>query len=399
MKKKINRYLLLTAFLTLAATLFMAVAVFHHMYRSQIIHDMQTYAEILRGMAPSGEALRREYASPPEELRVTVIDPEGVVLFDSQTGSEAMDNHAGRPEIQEALDGGEGYVVRHSDTLDRDMYYYALTLEDGDILRISREADSIWRVFYNTTYGIVAIGAVMFLICLFLSRYITAGIVRPIERLAADIDHAGGIDAYEELVPFITTIRQQHSDILRSANMRQEFTANVSHELKTPLTAISGYAELIETGIAGENEVSRFAGEIHRNANRLLTLINDTIRLSELDGGHAVAAHSEVDLHEVAESCVEMLEFSAADHGVSLHCHGSRCLIHADRGMMEELLFNLCDNAIRYNRPGGRVDVTAQARGAQTVLPGGQEPLQIDRRHRPGPGHRQAHRGAAPRPD
>ena len=474
MKKVINRYLLLTTFLTLAATLFLAAAVFHALYRERIIDDMRTYAYLLGSMVSSGGELRDHYAGTglaagtqealqgqtaasgtqeavqgqtaaaeeqetaqgqkagtvPQELRVTAISADGEVLYDSQTDGETMENHAARPEIVSAGEKGEGYSVRHSDTLGSEMYYFAVRLENGDILRISKEENSIWSLFRSAVYGIVAIAALMFLVCLGLSRYITAGIVRPIERLAAEIeqdreseingesaqpaavrrekrmrteqtcglpeparkedgsgqpdrldssaDGSGGaqtdgpdgqaIGVYEELVPFISTIRQQHADIIRGAKMRQEFTANVSHELKTPLTSVSGYAELIETGIAGEKETVRFAGEIRRNANRLLTLINDIIRLSELDGGHPEIARGKIDLHEVAQNCVEMLQVNAASHDIRIQCHGHRCMIHADRGMMEELLFNLCDNAIRYNRPGGRVDVTVNTHQDQVFL-------------------------------
>ncbi|MDO4322690.1 MAG: ATP-binding protein [Lachnospiraceae bacterium] len=368
MKKKINLYLLLTVFLTLAATLFMAVAIFHHMYREQIVDDMQTYAEVISGMISSGEEMNERYTNPQPELRVTVIDKDGTVIYDSQAGQESMSNHSDRPEIREAEESGEGYSVRHSDTLNSDMYYYAVRLKNGDVLRISKEEDSIWSVFYNTIYGIVGIGILMLLICFILSRYITAGIVRPIEKLAKDINGASRIDTYEELTPFITTIQEQHKDIIKGAKMRQEFTANVSHELKTPLTSISGYAELIETGIAGENEVQRFAGEIHRNAQRLLTLINDIIRLSELDGGHADISCSEVDLYDIVRTCVEMLQLSAEKHGIRIACHGEKCMIHANREMMEELLFNLCDNAIRYNRPGGTVDVTVSRQEGHAAL-------------------------------
>ena len=258
--------------------------------------------------------------------------------------------------------------MRHSDTLNRDMYYYAVRLQNGDILRISKEEDNIWSVFYRTMLGIAGIAVLMFLICFVMSRYITESIVHPIEKMAEDIDNIDQIDTYEELVPFITTIRQQHMDIIKSAKMRQEFTANVSHELKTPLTSISGYAELIETGIAGENEVQRFAREIHRNSKRLLTLINDIIRLSELDGGHADNSFSELDLYDIAQTCVEMLSLNAESHGIQIFCKGERCMIHGNKEMIEEVVFNLCDNAIRYNKLGGRVDVTVSARDGQKVL-------------------------------
>ena len=277
MKKKINTYLILTVFLTLAATLTMAVAVFHQMYQKQVVNDMRTYTELVRNMGTSGDELRERVGNMDGELRVTFIGSDGNVKYDSKTEEDQLDNHGDRPEVQEAIEDGEGYSVRHSDTLNSDMYYYAVKLDNGDILRISKEEASIWGVFTNTIYGIVGIAVLMFLVCFGLSRYITDSLIHPIEKLAGDIENIEGLDTYEELVPFITTIQSQHTDILKNAKMRQEFTANVSHELKTPLTAISGYAELIETGIAGENEVRRFAKEIHRSSKRLLTLINDIL--------------------------------------------------------------------------------------------------------------------------
>lgn len=369
MKKKINRYLLFTVSVTLMATLLMAVAIFHHMYQQQVVGDMKTYAYVLKAMISSEEDLEGKFENGSGDMRITVIGEDGTVLYDNEAGGTRLGNHASRPEIQSAEEKGEGYAIRHSDTMGSDMYYYAVRLENGQVLRISKEESSIWHVFSNTMLGIVGIAILMFLICMILSRYITESIVRPIEHLAGNMEHIEEINAYDELKPFISTIQQQHEDILKSAKMRQEFTANVSHELKTPLTSISGYAELIETGIAGENEVRRFAREIHRNSDRLLTLINDIIRLSELDSdmGDEIS-FVPLDLYDIATSCVEMLKINAENHDVTIQSHGSRCMVQADKGMMEELVYNLCDNAIRYNNKGGRVDVTVSHRGSRVFL-------------------------------
>ena len=123
MKKKINRYLLLTVFLSLSTTLLMAIAVFHHMYRQQILNDLKNYAEVICGMTSSGEELSEHYRGTDPDVRVTVISAKGDVLYDSQTGDEVLGNHADRPEVQEAEKSGSGYAIRHSDTIDRDMYY------------------------------------------------------------------------------------------------------------------------------------------------------------------------------------------------------------------------------------------------------------------------------------
>src|SRR5699024_5062249 len=120
--------------------------VFHHIYREQVVDDMQTYARVINGMVSSAEELEALYTNTQSDLRVTAVNTDGAVVYDSKAGDMPMDNHADRPEIVEAEQNGEGYSIRHSDTLRRDMYYYAIRLESGDILRVSKEADSIWSV-------------------------------------------------------------------------------------------------------------------------------------------------------------------------------------------------------------------------------------------------------------
>lgn len=368
MKKKIRRYLILTVSLALTAALFSAALVFYHMYQEQILEGMRIHAETIKEMVHSGEEFARYYKNSQEDVRITVIGKNGSVLYDSQADSTKMQNHSDRSEVKEAEEKGAGYAIRNSDTRNLAMYYYAVRLDNGDILRISKAEDNIWSVFCRTMSVIAGIGVLMVLICIILSKYLTEGIVKPIERVAADIDCAENVDTYEELVPFVNTIRDQHKAIMKNANMRQEFTANVSHELKTPLTSISGYAELIESGMADEKNTWRFAGEIRQNANRLLNLINDIIRLSELDGGHAEVEFEWLDLYELAEKCAQMLEVNARNHKVEICCQGTCSSVYANREMMEELIYNLCDNAIRYNQPGGRVEVAVKAEKNETVL-------------------------------
>ena len=214
----------------------------------------------------------------------------------------------------------------------------------------------------------VGIFVVLLVLCMVAARVLTTKLVAPIEKLAQNIGECTEMQTYEELTPFMTMIRKQHEDIMKNARMRQEFSANVSHELKTPLTYISGYAELIETGMASEQDTVRFAHGIHNSANRLLTLINDIIRLSELDGTEEEADTELLNLHEMAQNCVEMLKMSAEKHKVTIALNGTECYVTANRQMMEELLYNLCDNAIRYNNPGGSVDVQTYAREGHTYL-------------------------------
>ena len=150
--------------------------------------------------------------------------------------------------------------------------------------------------------------------------------------------------------------------------MRQEFTANVSHELKTPLTSISGYAELIENGMATEKDIARFAHEIHHNATRLLNQINDIIHLSELDVADKQLQTEPVNLYQIAENCVEMIQVNARKHDVSINFDGIPSLVMGDRGLLEEVVYNLCDNAIRYNNNGGSVNVTVKPKNDKVVF-------------------------------
>ena len=162
---------------------------------------------------------------------------------------------------------------------------------------------------------------------------------------------------YKELEPFVGMIRKQHTDILSAAKARQDFTANVSHELKTPLTAISGYAELLLGGMVTDDQKPRFYQEIIKNSNRLLALINDIIRLSELDRSEKEPAFEEMDLCETVRELMEGLSVSAKSKNITLDFQGEPCMIRGNRDMIRELTENLVINGIRYNNPGGRVTV------------------------------------------
>ena len=240
-------------------------------------------------------------------------------------------------------------------------------LDNGRILRIAREGDNIFALTQNMMMTVVGVFVLLFFFCILMANYFTKNLVAPIEQMAENLSEPGTQAAYKELVPFMNKIRQQHEDILKSSQVRQEFTANVSHELKTPLTAISGYAELIEHGMSGEN-TERFASEIHKNAARLLTLINDIIQLSQLDGGKKDVEYRDLDLFPLARECVDMLQMNAQKQNVTIRVQGGEAPVFADKQLMEELIYNLCDNAIRYNKKDGTVTVTTGIENGHTFL-------------------------------
>ena len=358
MRKKINLQLMAIATVAIFATMILISAVFYELYKNQIVEDLKIYAELVEENNLL-ESMQTGKSIPGDDrVRFTLIGESGEVLYDNEADNLTMDNHGSRPEVQVAKEDGEGVIVRHSKTMGKSTFYYAKLLEDGNVIRVAREAGSIWSIFYNALPVIGVMVLFLLLICMLVSHFLTKRLIAPIEQLAKNPDGTAEIATYEELQPFINTIQAQHEDIMKNALIRQEFTANVSHELKTPLTSISGYAELIETGMASEEDVQRFAKGIHKNSNRLLTLINDIIRLSELDGREQEPALEKVNLYLIAQTCVDMLQFSAEKHQVTLQLSGSECFVQGNRQMLDELLYNLCDNAIRYNNEGGSVRVS-----------------------------------------
>ncbi len=367
MKKKLNAQFLLIAGVSIVATLILTAAVSYELFKDEIYQNLKNYAQLFDSL--DLETAEEAYSENGGNfLRVSVIDTDGSVLYDSAADVSEMENHLERPEVQEALATGEGYDVRTSETMSISNFYYAMLLDDGKILRVSEESDSFYQLLLSTLPVLVVIAIVLFAISFVLTHFLIRAFVSPIEKMAANLEEASPNEAYVELRPFIAKIKKQHEDILKSANMRQEFTANVTHELKTPLTSISGYSELIANGMAGEKDIEHFAREIHRNADRLLSLINDIIRLSELDVINQDLEVADVDLYEVADSCVQMLEVNATQHNVTISLHGDHVHASLNKDMMEELVYNLCDNAIRYNNPQGSVDVYVENKEGHPIL-------------------------------
>lgn len=368
MKKKINRMLMLIATLAISCTMLLITAVYYDLFRMQMLDDLHAYT-VLIGDNQSMVGIERIGTMLTEyNIRVTLTDAEGLVIYDNEAEPGSMENHSNRPEIVEALEYGEGQAVRRSETLSKSTFYYAVRLGSGEVLRVAKDAGSIYSVLSKGSLSVIAVAAVLVVLSMILAHFLTGKLIRPIERLAENLDDGKDVTDYEELTPFVNMIREQHQNIIKSAKMRQEFTANVSHELKTPLTSISGYAELIENGMASEADVTRFAHGIHSSAKRLLTLINDIIRLSELDGTEEEVPFERLNLYQLADTCVEMLTMNAEKHEIMLSIHGAECYINGNKQMIEEVLYNLCDNAIRYNNTGGRVEVEVYPRGAEAVL-------------------------------
>ena len=347
MRRKINVQLVSISIIAIVATMLVMLFVFYDLFQTQVQDDLRANAIVLKntGIFHSGNenALHMDY----RKLRVTWISATGTVLYDNDADVGTMDNHMSRPEVKHAFKDGDG---------------------NGSILRVAREASNIWSVCGKILPIVAATILIMMILCIILAHIMTKNIIKPIEQMAVDLDDFSVIPAYKELEPFAATIRAQHTDILKSARMRQDFTANVSHELKTPLTAISGYAELMENGMVPSEEIGTFCQKIEKSARRLLSLINDIIRLSELDSANTQLIVEKFDLFEEAAFCVENMQIYAEKNDVTITYEGGPQEITANREMINELINNLCANAIRYNKKNGTVKVRVDSEQGHSYL-------------------------------
>lgn len=294
-----------------------------------------------------------------KNVRITLVAKDGTVIADSQESVNKLGNHLNRQEIQQAIKNGEATVTRHSDTQEKKVYYFAKQLDNGNVLRVSAEAKSIGKFFSDYIIYIFLCIIVVIVAAVFVSMGITKSIVKPITQLGQSLDNIDKFKSDEELKPLVNALLQQKKKQKMLDKQKKQFTANVSHELKTPLTSIAGYAELIETGMAKPEDIKPFAGVIRKQALRLVNLSEDIIQLSQLEeSDDEDMSFESVNLYEIAQRCVEALNINAINKCVTLNLTGEECYIRGKAQLVEELVYNLCDNAIRYNKENGNVTVT-----------------------------------------
>lgn len=294
-----------------------------------------------------------------KNVRITLVAKDGTVIADSQESANKLGNHLNRQEIQQEIKNGEATVTRHSDTQGKKVYYFAKQLDNGNVLRVSAEAKSIGKFFSDYIIYIFLCIIVVIVAAVFVSMGITKSIVKPITQLGQSLDNIDKFKSDEELKPLVNALLQQKKKQKMLDKQKKQFTANVSHELKTPLTSIAGYAELIETGMAKPEDIKPFAGVIRKQALRLVNLSEDIIQLSQLEeSDDEDMSFESVNLYEIAQRCVEALNINAINKCVTLNLTGEECYIRGKAQLVEELVYNLCDNAIRYNKENGNVTVT-----------------------------------------
>lgn len=296
------------------------------------------------------------------EVRYTLIDHSGAVLFDSEVAEvSALENHAGRPEVQAAFAAGQGVSTRQSETLDRQTRYFALRLDGDRVLRAAVDVPNWLGLFLLILPTLAAVCLPVFGMAAVLSFWLTRRMVQPITHMAQHLDTIEADVPYEELIPLAHTVQADRQLQADNEAMRREFTANVSHELKTPLTSISGYAELLETRMARPEDVPEFGRRIHKEAGRMISLVSDILQLSELDGQQRQNFEpAPVDLAALVRDTAANMTMNARKAYVTLQytAPDTPLMVQGGRDLLAELTMNLTDNAIRYNRPGGHVQIS-----------------------------------------
>ena len=285
------------------------------------------------------------------DYRITWVNADGSVIYDNEADPEKMENHLERAEIKQAFETGYGESARYSSTLSEKLLYSARRLPDGTVLRLSFAQSTIWTLLMGFAAPICGVAMLAIVMSLCLATSLSKRIIEPINTL--DLDEPMKNEIYEELEPLMKRIDVQQKQLKadraaleKTEQIRQEFTANVSHELKTPLQAISGYAELIKAGIVKPEDIKPFAEKIYSESHRLSTLVEDIIDLTKLDNGGYGYQWEETDLYRIAENVIDSLEAEAETQHVRLNL----------------------DNAIKYNHENGEVNIKLAKDADRVVL-------------------------------
>ena len=318
--------------------------------------EVKQEAEYIRtAVNISGPSYLDQMSQADERTRITQIDENGDVLYDSSSEEIDMENHGAREEIKEALASGTGESERVSDTLGRELYYYAVLLDDGTVLRVAKSMDNLAMTALNVLPVMGVLAVIMMGFALMLAKWQTQKLIKPINELNLETPLENTI--YEELTPLLVAMDKQNKEKEAVSNMRKEFSANVSHELKTPLTSISGYAEIMKNGMVRPADIPVFSERIYKEARRLITLVEDIIKLSKLDEESVELEKEEVDLYDLTMEIVSRLSPQASQKHIRMEVMGEQVNCFGIRQILDEMVYNVCENAIKYNNEGGRVSV------------------------------------------
>ncbi len=356
MRKRIQRSMMLILAVTLVLFYAIISVILYNRNLDLLKSEVKQEAEyICTAVNISGPSYLEQMSQVDERTRVTQVDDEGNVLYDSSSEEDDMENHGTREEIEEALSSGTGEAVRMSDTMGRELYYYAVLLDDGSVLRVAKSMDNLALTALNVLPVMGILAVVTMALALLLAKWQTKRLIKPINEL--DLEHPLENTLYEELNPLLVAMDKQNKEKEAVSNMRKEFSANVSHELKTPLTSISGYAEIMKNGMVRPADIPVFSERIYKEARRLITLVEDIIKLSKLDEESVELEKEEINLYELTREVVSHLAPLASQKHIRIEITGEQVQCFGIRQILDEMIYNVCENAIKYNNEGGRVSV------------------------------------------
>ncbi len=323
------------------------------MMKKQMVNEAQDLAVALEYMDGHTAMQYVKQVALENNSRVSLIAKNGTVLYDTRQKASEMGNHIDRPEVKGALKNGSAFDVRYSNTLRKQTYYATKCLPSGEVLRIAYVSKSLFGLLLSIAPFYFIIIALCVVLSLIVAWKMSNSIIEPINNI--NIHNPETNFRYKEFNPLLVRISKYNDERKKNEKLRREFSANVSHELKTPITTISGYADLLRNGMVKPEDVEHFSEKIYKESERLINLVNDIIKLSRLDEKKVGIDVVSVKMNELAERVKESLHPVTDKYRVSFELDVDNVRIAAVELMMEELLYNLCENAIKYNKPGGYV--------------------------------------------
>lgn len=347
----INTFLVGTLIYFICAFLF--ISNMYGYFENQIFSELKTESNFLENFV-----LNQQFAqlsSLQTENRITLIHSDGTVYFDNKVDATKLENHGARQEFLKAKKNGSIQISRFSSTMIEKTLYFARLLENGDVLRISCNQHSVWVL----VFGMSQILLIMLIIAVIISglsaNWISKKVVEPLNTINFETPETS--EVYDELKPFTKRIAEENFEKAQREELRQQFTANVSHELKTPLTSISGFAEILKSGGIDEATTKDFASSIYDESQRMINLVNDIIRLSKLDEKSISLEKESISLREICQKVIESVSVNARAKNVTINLTGDSGLINGVQPVIYEMFFNLIDNAIKYNVLDGNIEI------------------------------------------
>lgn len=326
-------------------------------FERKIFSELETEAVFLEQyIADSNLADLKKFNSIKN--RITLIHKDGTVYFDNMVDASRLENHSLREEFVAAKEKGAAKVSRYSSTMTDKTLYFAKSLQNGDVLRISCDQHSVAVLVLGMSQTLLIMLVLAVIISGIAAVWTSRRITNPLNQI--NLEKPESCAVYEELKPFTKRIAEENYEKTQREELRKQFTANVSHELKTPLTSISGFAEILKNGGTDEKTTKDFAGTIYEESQRMISLVNDIIKLSKLDEKSISLEKEPIELLGLSKEIAKILSASAKAKNIKLDVHGDSGKIMGVQPVIYEMIYNLIDNAIKYNVQNGTVEVTVK---------------------------------------